>query len=282
MINGAVIFAHNNTSVDYIKLAVFAANRVKQYLELPVSLITDNKKWLDQNFSNHPFDQIIEIAPSSDLQSKQFNDGTLSSKMLEWKNFTRSQIYDLTPYDRTLVLDSDYIINSPVLKSAFLNEYDFQIYKTSLDLSGWRDGAEFQRVSKYSIPFYWATAFVFQKNTITESFFNLVEYIKINWIYFKTLYAIDAPTFRNDYAFSIAIHIMNGKTDGNFAMELPGKMVYTIDRDILIDANNNSMKFLVEKKDYLGEYTAVKTQGLDVHVMNKFSLTRYIDEVTSE
>lgn len=280
--NGAVIFAHNNASVDYIKLAIFAAGRVKRYLDLPVSLITDDKKWLDKNYPNHPFDQIIEV-PSSDItQTKKFNDGALSSKMLDWKNFSRSQVYDLTPYDRTLVLDSDYIINSSILKSAFLNDYDFQIYKASMDLADWRDSSEFQRISNYSIPFYWATVFVFQKNTIMESFFNLIEYIKFNWIYFKTLYAIEAPAYRNDYAFSIAIHIMNGKSVGDFAIELPGKMIYTLDRDMLTSANDTDMQFLIEKQKHLGEYTAVKTSNLDIHVMNKFSLTRHIDEVFSE
>ena len=37
------------------------------------------------------------------------------------------------------------------------------------------------------------------------------------------------------------------------------------------------MTFLVEKKDYLGEYTALKTKGQTIHVMNKFSLNRMID-----
>jgi len=280
--NGAVIFAHNNASVDYIKLAIFSANCVKQHLDIPVSLITDDKNWLDQKYPNHPFDQIISVPRSEVTQTKNFNDGTLSTKMLEWKNFTRSQIFSLTPYDRTLVLDSDYIINSSVLKSAFLNDYNFQIYKNSMDLADWRNTSDFQRISIYSIPFYWATAFVFQKNIIMESFFNLIEYIKHNWIYFKTLYAIDAPAYRNDYAFSIAIHIMNGKTDGDFAIELPGKMIYSLDKDILISANNNQMQFLIEKQKYLGEYTAIKTEGIDIHVMNKFSLMRHIDEVYGE
>ena len=37
------------------------------------------------------------------------------------------------------------------------------------------------------------------------------------------------------------------------------------------------MHFLLEKKDFAGEYTLTKTSSLDVHVMNKFSLTRFID-----
>jgi hypothetical protein len=277
MTNGVVLFAQNNTTIDYIKLAVYASNKIKKNLELPVSLITDNKKWLLDNFPEHNFDQIIEIKAESTPQKKYFHDGTLASKKLDWHNQSRSSIFDLSPYDRTLVVDSDYIINSNVLNNAFLNDYDFQIYRNSFDLADWRTGTEFKRINQYSIPFYWATAFVFKKNDIMKSFFDLVAYIKNNWLYFRNLYNIESPAFRNDFAFSIAIHIMNGKTNGEFAVELPGTMTYAIDKDILVKADDNIMQFLIEKQNHPGEYTLVKTQGIDVHVMNKISLSRYID-----
>jgi hypothetical protein len=70
---------------------------------------------------------------------------------------------------------------------------------------------------------------------------------------------------------------MNGKTNGTFADELPGKMIYSTDRDILVTLDDTTLKFLVEKQDYLGEYTAAKTSGIDIHVMNKASLSRFID-----
>ena len=146
-----------------------------------------------------------------------------------------------------------------------------------MDLAAWRPTEEFARVSKWSIPFYWATTFVFTKNNITDSFFNLIAYIKSNWMYFRTLYSITSGTYRNDYAFSIAIHIMNGKTNGDFAIELPGKMTYSTDKDLLVSMENDTLKFLIEKEKYLGEYTLAKTQGLEVHVMNKLSLCRCID-----
>jgi hypothetical protein len=74
---------------------------------------------------------------------------------------------------------------------------------------------------------------------------------------------------------------MNNKAEGNFALELPGTMTYAIDKDILLKIKDDKLQFLIEKKDYLGEYTAAKTQGLDVHVMNKISLSRCIDEVSN-
>ena len=277
MTNGAVIFAQNSPNLDYTKMAVFSASRIREYLDIPVSIITDSAGWLEKSYPNHVFDKIISIDNSPNNQYKKINDGTLTSKQIEWKNLTRDRVYELTPYDKTLVIDSDYIINSSVLKPAFENQYDFQIYRNSIDLAAWRSKEEFNRVSKWSIPFYWATTFVFTKNNITDSFFNLIAYIKSNWMYFRTLYSIASGTYRNDYAFSIAIHIMNGKTNGNFAIDLPGKMTYSTDTDLLVSIENNTLKFLIEKENYLGEYILAKTQGIDVHVMNKLSLCRCID-----
>jgi hypothetical protein len=283
MKNGALIFAQNNKLIDYTKLAVFAGNRVKQFLDIPVSIVTDNVKWLEEVYPTHPFDTIIEIPYYDEYYHreihthKEIHDGELWSSKMEWKNISRTQVYNLSPYDKTLVIDSDYIISSSVLKTAFNIDADLQIYSDSFDLADWRSTSEFHRVNPYSVKFYWATTFVFQKNLITESFFNLIDYIKLNWFYFRTLYSIQSPLFRNDFAFSIAIHIMNGKTNGEFASDLPGRMYYSLDKDFLVSTNNEKLKFLLSKKDYPGEYTLAKTSGLDIHIMNKQSLIRMID-----
>ena len=277
MSQGAVLIAQNNSTIDYIKLAIFSAKRVRQFLDIPVSLITDSRGYLESQYPDHPFDQVLDISQDEYYFQRRFNDGSLSSKVLEWKNLSRYQVYDLSPYDTTLVVDVDYIINSSVLKSALSSEYPLQIYSNSMDISDWRDTSEFQRINPYSINFYWATVFVFNKDIRTESFFVLLEHIKDNWEYYRMLYCITSPMFRNDLAFSIAIHIMNGKKSGDFAHALPGKMIYAKDTDVLVSTNDTTMKFLIEKKNYLGEYILAITQGLDVHVMNKSSLSRYID-----
>ena len=83
--------------------------------------------------------------------------------------------------------------------------------------------------------------------------------------------------FRNDFAFSIAIHILNGLIGENSCVaKLPGKHYYTIDKDLLVSIDDDYLSFLVERKDYLGEYLALSTKGQSVHVMNKFSLERVL------
>jgi len=275
MTHGALIFAQNNSAVDYIKMAEFAASRISKYLDVPVSLVTDTPDAVTSGI----FDQVITIEPAVQHSQKTFNDGTTQHQKIDWKNFARSGTYNLTPYDKTLVIDSDYIINSSVLKPAFDRSFDLQIYRNSMPLANWRNTLEFTRLSQYSIPFYWATTFIFEKNPTTEAFFNLIEYIKVNWSYYRQLYNVASTIFRNDHAFSIAIHLMNNKTNGDFAVELPGTMTYITDKDLLVDIKDDAMQFLVQKERSISEYIPAKTTGIDVHVMNKISLLRVIDNV---
>jgi hypothetical protein len=106
----------------------------------------------------------------------------------------------------------------------------------------------------------------------------LLKHIRKNWGYYRLLYKIDSKMYRNDFAFSIAIHIFNGNIDSPVVSILPGKKFYTLDKDVMIDISDDKFKFLLEKEKYLGEYIALKTQGIDVHVMNKYSLLRLIDD----
>jgi len=279
MTRGVLIFAQNNSDIDYVQIAIFSAKQVKKHLNVPVTLITENREYF---FATYPeevslFDSIIDVE-SEFSQKKQFNDGSLTSKMLHWKNFSRADCYNISPYDETIVIDADFIINSDVLSKAWDGSTDFAIYKTSYDLARWRDNKAFKYINQTSAPFYWATVFYFRKSETTSAFFTLVQHIRQNWQYYKSLYSIDNNTFRNDFAFSIAIHIFNGSVDGTFAKPLPGKLYYTMDKDILVSMKDNSMQFLVEKQQVHGDYTLLKTNNLDVHVMNKYSLARFINE----
>jgi hypothetical protein len=62
MTTGALIFAQNNAQVDYVKLAIFAASRITKFLNIPVSIVTDNTEYLLKNYPNHGFDQILETS----------------------------------------------------------------------------------------------------------------------------------------------------------------------------------------------------------------------------
>ena len=77
MTNGAVIFAQNNSAIDYVKIATFSAKQVKRYLNMPVSLVTDSPEAVTEA---DVFDQIIVIDSPANPQTKLFNDGALAAK----------------------------------------------------------------------------------------------------------------------------------------------------------------------------------------------------------
>jgi hypothetical protein len=277
MSRGVVLFAYNNTSVDYVGLAIKSTKLIKKHLNLPVTLVTDSSDWLKKQYPSDIdlFDNIISSVDTS-TQKKRFYDGSLNYEMISWKNTTRSTVFELTPYDETLVIDVDYILNSSYLLNLFELTQDVVLFKDSLDLSGWRRSNEFVNISNTSVPFYWATVFCFKKTEKSKLFFDLISFIKTNWQYYRTLYDIDTPTYRNDFAFSIAIHILNGLVCDKFIDTIPGKMYFTLDRDFLFKHSDNSCTFLIEKQNALGEYTLLKTDNLDIHIMNKQSIMRVL------
>jgi hypothetical protein len=275
---GALLIANNNAKIDYVKQSLFLAKRIKKYLNIPVSVITDSPQYLNDLDINKVFDNIIELEYKISSNSRRYYDGSISSHTADFKNDIRYKAYDLSPYDETLLLDTDFILCNDIFKNCFDSNSDFLIYKESSDISKVRDESEFQKISDYTVDFYWATVVFFRKTELNQMFFDLVGHIQDEWEHYRRIYQIKSSLFRNDYAFSIAIHIMNGFQEGSFAEQLPGVKLYSIDKDILWKLNDNEMIFLVEKKDYLGEYTILRTKNQNVHVMNKFSLERLIDQ----
>ena len=217
---------------------------------------------------------VYDCAP----QYRQYFDGAMTHKKLKFKNDIRVKSFELSPFDETLVIDCDYLINNDILKYCWQQPHDFLIHKQAVDLSGYRYDPRLITLSDKSIDFYWATVFFFRKNKNTEIFFNYLGHIQENWNYYRYVYQIEQSLYRNDFAFSIAIHAMNGYQDGIWAHDLPGKLYYTIDKDILLEHTDTEMKFLIEKEKYRGEYTFMKTNGISVHVMNKFSISRLLNE----
>jgi hypothetical protein len=282
MSRGILVFARNNEQVDYVKQAYFLALRAKEYLGLPVSVATDSSDYVKNSFDTSVFDQIIDLEWTENYIKKRYHDGTLVQKQLYFKNDSRSLAYDISPYTETLLLDTDVVISDSKFLKCFEKTHNFQIYSKATDLTNFRDTSEFDYISETGVKFYWATCVFFRKTPENKIFFDLLQHIQEEWEHYRAVFQIKHRAFRNDHAFSIAIHIMNGYQTGDFAKEMPGKLFYTLDKDILWELNQNSYLFLMEKENYLGEYTPLRFQGNTVHVMNKFSLNRIIDQEMSK
>jgi hypothetical protein len=148
-----------------------------------------------------------------------------------------------------------------------------------IDIAQDRDNSEFNRISDYTVDFYWATIFYFEKTDWTKTFFDLCQHIVDNYEYYRFIYQISYPVMRNDFVFSIAIHIMNGFNNKNVPQTLPAEMYYTLDRDELYEVKDDGLVFLIQKKNSLGEYTLAKTTTQNVHIMNKYSFGRNLSKL---
>ena len=83
--------------------------------------------------------------------------------------------------------------------------------------------------------------------------------------------------YRNDYAFSIAIHIMNGLQEGNWASVFPRPIYHSLDKDYLHKIDQDTLILLTQKHTELDHYTLTQVSNTDVHVMNKYSLEEHIN-----
>lgn len=278
MTNGVLLFANNNPQVDYIKQAVYCAKRIKKYLDVDVAIATADGEYLKSQFPFYKkyIDKIVDIESVSTKQTRTFRDGKYAEKKLEWNNLSRADCFDITPFDKTLVMDTDYLICNSHLKSCFSSSENFMLYKNFYDV-GNRALDDLKRVSDKSIPMYWATVFYFDKTSKSKMLFDLIKHIKDNWGFYRLTYQIPRTTFRNDFAFSIAIHILNGFKQSDWPVSLPGNMYLTTDYDILHKAQENHFTFLIDNK-LDGQYKAASIDNCNIHIMNKFSLGRHIDK----
>lgn len=258
MSKGILVHAFNNEEINYVKQACMVAERAKEYLDLPTSIITDC------DVPENVFDNVIKFEKPTNYTRKLYNNGNTGTH-LTFKNNARVMSYDLSPYDQTLMIDSDIVICDDVYKNCFKQGHPLLMYKDAYHLGQNLDYRQFNKISDSSVDFYWATCVYFVKCKQNKIFFDLLQHIEQEYKHYRMLYQIVQQTFRNDFAFSIAVHIMNGHSKGDFAKPMPGKLFYTIDKDITHEIDQDKLTFVIDNNP-------IKTKGMTVHAMNKYSL----------
>jgi len=276
MTNGCIIFAHNS-QIDYGTLSILSASLVHKNLDIPVSLISDKDTIEAISNKDLPFDHIIEVPKPLSTNRRRLLDG--SNNIVDFINSNRSSVYDLTPYDQTLVIDSDFLVFSDVLKKYFETEHDFQITAGMLNLQETRIAPTDYKVGEFTINMLWATNFIFRKTDTSKIFFDLIDHIKDNYTYYARLFNFDSRLYRNDYAFSVAAHIMSAQGLDKWYGDLPSPLMFKFDDKIVGVKENNHLTFLCEDFKQLRNYLLVQTMNQDIHVLNKQTLLDNIDEL---
>lgn len=282
MTKGALFFAHNSRDVDYVLLALISGGLARKNLSVPVSLVSDSSTlaWAKESGIYQQlvdtFDQIIEIEKPKTNNTRNLYDGT-EKKIVAFNNTNRSSAYDLTPYDRTLLLDTDFLIFSNRLGQYWdVDESVMIAYEMNDIQSDNRIGYHDRYISDTGSHLYWATTVMFSKDPQAELFFRTVDYVKQNYHYYADVFRFDRRQFRNDIAFSVAKHILDGfETDSKFTLP---PLLTVQDKDVLYKVDKDQLTFLIST-NFNQEFVLASTKGLDLHVMNKQSIVRHKDQL---
>lgn len=282
MTNGILIYAHNHRSVDYALMSVISGGLAKKYLNVPASLVTDQStvEWMKESQifdkANTVFEHIIIVDSPQTNNSRRLYDGD-ENTVVPFINSNRCSAWDLTPYDRTLLIDGDFLIFSNTLNEYWDVDADLLIGESINDIYDQkRLGYHDKYVSDVGIKLYWATTVMFTKNEKTKMFFDLVSYIKNNYQYFADAYRFDSRQYRNDISFSVAKHIIEGFEETKTGRLPP--VLTLLDRDIFYDVDNNRLTVLVSPQ-LDSTFCAASLSNVDIHVMNKQSIIRNKDKL---
>lgn len=195
---GVLIYCFNSEKVKYHTVTNFSIQQIKLHLKLPVTVVTnkDTQKY------------IVGADNFVVVEHQKGNRRVYRDQVVDWFNLERSSAYDYTPYETTILLDSDYFVYTNNLLQYVNTNYDFLLHNLVYDLT---DRDSFNYKNESLIPLVWATVTIFKKNNNVKNIFNLIKHIQKNYFYYYDLYRIDVRNFRNDYAFAIAMHQLSIK-----------------------------------------------------------------------
>ena len=286
---GFLIYAHNNEEIDYGKLAVCCALMIKANLkENNTCLVTDQGTlgWLRQNLGEELVNQAFNHIKVTDWSfqnsatQRKFYDTLSTGHQLTWYNGSRSSAYEMSPYDETIVLDSDVLVQDQMFDQVWGNAEEVLINRDALTLMHQPPKPNERRLESSSLIMYWATMIYFKKSEKAKILFDLVDQIKEKYSYYQHIYEFPGALYRNDYAFSIAIHMMSGFMESDEVPPFPNpKILSSFDVDELLDVSKNELKFLVSSDDNDWSFEATTVRGITTHVMNKYSIIRNSDKI---
>jgi hypothetical protein len=263
MTTGVLIFAFNNEHIDYLAMANWSAKNIRRHLNLPVAVVTD--KPVPHNYY---FEQVVIAEPEGKFLRK-FSD---QEEDVTWYNGNRVDAYDLSPWSHTLVLDADYVVASDELLKVLLINKNFVAHKTAYDVVNKDNFDELNNFGRHNMPMWWATIMMFRRSSEAELIFKTMNMIRDNWDHYKALHGITRSTYRNDFALSMALNIVNGHTQDH--VDMPWNLASITSEHIVIQLAEDSYRVDYLTSDQKPRYIILNQ---DFHAMGK----RHLGEIVA-
>ena len=248
---GILLFSFDTAEFQYSKITKKCIELLRIHcLDIPVVVVGD---------------RIIESADSTILaEDPQPNINNLRGPK-QWKNLARVDAYDLSPFDCTIIIDSDYLVYDNNLMKLFESEQSVLAHRSWCDLN-YAEVSNIQ-MGNSMIDMMWATVLMFKKNKEVEQMFNYWRHALKNYQYYAELFGLNKRMVRNDHAFTIAMA----------KMQEYGPMEHTIIPWDIITANQNfEVKQITKDNIVLEDQHGEITVDQSVHILNKESLLNAI------
>ena len=169
MTKGIVLLAQNNETDDYVLQACLLAMSAKVHNTVQISIITNDD--VPQEYVDL-FDQIIPIP---------FGDSADDS---EWKVENRWKIYHASPYDETIVMDTDMLVLQNIdVWWDFLSNYEIFYTNNVLTYKGETANTEYYRQTfiDNNLPNLFCGLHYFKKCDNAKEFYTWLELVVNNW-----------------------------------------------------------------------------------------------------
>jgi len=268
---GILIFAFNNKKVDYFSHACWVADRVNLYLDLPVSIVTDEASINGRNVTHNLITGVAESGGNRNFDHKT------SDNVATWYNASRYTAYNLTPYNETIVIDSDYIVNSDQLKTVFELGHDVLCARNAYDVTNLNRFDPYKYFGRYNFPHYWATVLFFRKSDFAKQFFDVLTMVRKNYKHYSQIYKFSHYMFRNDYAVSIALSMVYGH-NLDAIPSIPWSLPTCYDDIDVINVSENTFQLNFTKKINNQDKVFRSTlNDCDLHCINKFALEKMVN-----
>ena len=248
MSTGALIYATDG-DIAYTKIAQECARRVEQYIGLPSTIVsgsstvTGNRAWAD------------------------------CENPVAWRNSGRCNALQDSPYERTLLIDADYWIASDCLKSLLHADGHFYAHNNRMYINETSSKVETFGILK--TPMWWATVCVFDRSEFSQDVFDAWKMIQDNYGHYANLFQFTRKPFRNDYALSMALLLVNGGYYPDCA--IPWPLINVPDScDIELENNKWTLGYTVYENDE-HKPKRITVQDQDLHIMGKRNLEKLLD-----
>ena len=180
MTKGIVVLAQNNSSDNYVEQACALAMSLRVHNNTNISIVTND---IVPTEYQKLFDQIIPIP---------FNDSAENS---DWKIENRWKLYYASPYDETIVMDTDMLVLQNIdTWWKFLSNYEMFFTSSVLTYRGNRADTNYYRKTfiDNNLPNLFSGFHYFKKCEFAQKFYSWLELVANNWEAFYEIHLLAA------------------------------------------------------------------------------------------